>query len=101
MSPPESGKMGPPGATGLWQSPDNGHTPRRVIHDEAGTMCFEHLPAKSFLALLSKSKSIKTFNNGIEIGLRAHKVFEELLLEKEALAKAVSSLNTVWRRGKA
>ncbi|KAJ7445341.1 hypothetical protein B0H11DRAFT_1930572 [Mycena galericulata] len=72
----ESGQMGPPGAT--------------VIHDEAGTICFEHLPANSFLALVPKS--IKVFNNVIEISLWAHKVFEELLLEKEALAKAVSSL---------
>ncbi|KAJ7719519.1 hypothetical protein DFH07DRAFT_784620 [Mycena maculata] len=35
------------------------------------------------------------------IGLRAHKIFEELILEKDVLAKAISSLNTVRKKGRA
>ncbi|KAJ7776539.1 hypothetical protein DFH07DRAFT_731901 [Mycena maculata] len=66
-----------------------------------GTVRFEHLPANSFLALLPKEESIKTLHNHVEIGLRAHKIFEELVLEKDVLAKAVSSLNTVRRKGRA
>ncbi|KAJ7433410.1 hypothetical protein FB451DRAFT_1064410 [Mycena latifolia] len=66
-----------------------------------GTLRFEHLPANSFLALLPKDETIKTFHNHVEVGLRAHKIFEELTSEKEALAKAVASLNTVRRKGKA
>jgi hypothetical protein len=37
----------------------------------------------------------------VEIGIRAYKVFEELRNEKEKLSKAVASLNTVRRKGKA
>ncbi|KAJ7448939.1 hypothetical protein FB451DRAFT_1187443 [Mycena latifolia] len=66
-----------------------------------GTLRFEHLPANWFLALLPKDKTIKTFYNHVEIGQHAHKFFEELTFEKEALAKAVASLNTVRRKGKA
>ncbi|KAJ6487065.1 hypothetical protein DFH09DRAFT_1457048 [Mycena vulgaris] len=65
-----------------------------------GTIRFEHLPANSFLALLPKDEGVKTFHNHVEIGVRAHKIFEELVSEKELLAKAVSSLNTVRRKGK-
>ncbi|KAJ7745546.1 hypothetical protein DFH07DRAFT_977320 [Mycena maculata] len=63
-----------------------------------GTVCFnsEHLPANSFLALLPKDESVRPL---VEIGLHAHKIFEELVCEKEVLAKAVSSLNTVQRKG--
>ncbi|KAJ7448648.1 hypothetical protein B0H11DRAFT_1928984 [Mycena galericulata] len=41
----------------------------------------------------------KAIYNHIEIG--AHKIFEELTFEKEVHAKAVASLNTVRRKGKA
>ncbi|KAJ7181894.1 hypothetical protein C8R46DRAFT_1313521 [Mycena filopes] len=36
-----------------------------------------------------------------QIGVRAQKIFEELRMEKEMLGKAVASLNTVQRKGKA
>ncbi|KAJ7501553.1 hypothetical protein B0H11DRAFT_1907997 [Mycena galericulata] len=79
-----------------WESPDKWAYRARQVRGkvrtmvEAGTMRYKHLPANSFLALLPKSESIKTFNSHVEIELRAHKVFEELLLEKEALSKTVS-----------
>ncbi|KAJ6509782.1 hypothetical protein DFH09DRAFT_1100610 [Mycena vulgaris] len=63
-------------------------------------MWFEHLPASSFLALPPKNESVKTFHNHVEIRIRAHKIFEELVSEKDVLAKAVSSLNMVRRKGK-
>ncbi|KAJ7752256.1 hypothetical protein DFH07DRAFT_774550 [Mycena maculata] len=66
-----------------------------------GTVRFEHLLANSFLALLPKEESIKALHNHIEIGLHAHKSFKELVLEKDVLEKAVSSLNTVRRKGRA
>ncbi|KAJ7491418.1 hypothetical protein B0H11DRAFT_1859387 [Mycena galericulata] len=66
-----------------------------------GTVRFEHLPANSFLALLLQDNTIKAIHNHIEIGVHAHKIFEELTFEKEVLAKAVASLNTVQRKGKA
>ncbi|KAJ7436318.1 hypothetical protein B0H11DRAFT_1936824 [Mycena galericulata] len=81
----KSGQMGLPGATAYIKL----HTAMDTIV-EAGTMCCKHLPANSSLALLPKSESIKMFNSHVEIGLRNHKVFEELLLEKEAPSKTVS-----------
>ncbi|KAJ6484572.1 hypothetical protein DFH09DRAFT_949266, partial [Mycena vulgaris] len=75
----------------------------RIIPHRAaalGTIRFEHLPANSFLALLPKDEGVKTFHNHVEIGVRAHKIFEELVSEKELLAKAVLSLNTVRRKVK-
>ncbi|KAJ6520786.1 hypothetical protein DFH09DRAFT_1331613 [Mycena vulgaris] len=59
------------------------------------------LPANSFLALLPKDELVKTFHNHVEIGAQAQKIFGELVAEKEVLAKAVASLNTVRRKGKA
>lgn len=66
-----------------------------------GTACFGHLPANSFLALLPKDESVTTFQTHVEIGPRAQLIHRELLAEKEVLAKAVASLNTVRRKGKA
>jgi hypothetical protein len=37
----------------------------------------------------------------MEIGIRAHKIFDEFVAEKERLSKAVASLNTVRRKGEA
>jgi hypothetical protein len=36
----------------------------------------------------------------VEIGVQAYKLFEELQGEKVKLAKAIASLNTVWKKGK-
>ena len=37
----------------------------------------------------------------VEIGQQPQWIFEELVAEKEKLAKAIASLNTVWWKGKA
>ncbi|KAJ6617205.1 hypothetical protein B0H10DRAFT_1797924, partial [Mycena sp. CBHHK59/15] len=70
-----------------------------------GTVRFVHLPSNSFLAIVpleeNDPNSVKAFTSHIEIGLRTYKVFEALMAEKELLCKAVASLNTVRRKGKA
>ncbi|KAJ7937869.1 hypothetical protein B0H13DRAFT_1588330, partial [Mycena leptocephala] len=66
------------------------------------TLRFAHLPANSFLVLLPPNdEGIKHFQGHLEIGPHAQKVFEELRMETDALGKAVASLNTVRRKGKA
>ena len=42
-----------------------------------------------------------SLQNHVEIDQTAQQIFAELVAEKETLAKAVASLNTVRRRGKA
>ncbi|KAJ7104718.1 hypothetical protein C8R44DRAFT_807750 [Mycena epipterygia] len=42
-----------------------------------GTVCFAHLPANSFLALLPKEEPVKIFQNHLEIGPRAHIMFRD------------------------
>lgn len=69
-----------------------------------GTLRFAHLPSNSFLFLLPQDQdadSVNNFRDHVEIGQRAQRIFEELIAEKEMLAKAVASLNTVRRKGKA
>ncbi|KAJ6583240.1 hypothetical protein B0H10DRAFT_2323602, partial [Mycena sp. CBHHK59/15] len=66
-----------------------------------GTVRSSHFPANSFLALIPKDDIVKTFWDHVEVGIRTHKIFEELTMEKELLAKAVASLNTVRRKGQA
>ncbi|KAF7335957.1 hypothetical protein MSAN_02309100 [Mycena sanguinolenta] len=76
----------------------------RTIHRAdalLGTIRFAHLPVGSFLALLPKDEAVKSFPTHIEIGARAYKIFDDLVAEKEQLSKAVASLNTVRRKGKA
>jgi hypothetical protein len=69
-----------------------------------GTLRFAHLPSNSFLFLLpqgSDAEAVNEFRDHVEIGLRAQRVFEELRAEKDMLGKAVASLNTIRRKGKA
>ncbi|KAF8135369.1 hypothetical protein K438DRAFT_1640094, partial [Mycena galopus ATCC 62051] len=67
-----------------------------------GTLRFAHLPANSFLALLPRDDElIKHFPTHLQVGTQAQKIFDELRAETEALGKAVASLNTVQRKGKA
>ncbi|KAJ6579400.1 hypothetical protein B0H10DRAFT_1958754 [Mycena sp. CBHHK59/15] len=66
-----------------------------------GTVCFAHLPANSFLALLPKKEPVKIFQSHLEIGPRAHTMSQEIAEETVLLAKAAASLNTVRRKGKA
>ncbi|KAJ7218624.1 hypothetical protein GGX14DRAFT_560972 [Mycena pura] len=69
-----------------------------------GTLRFAHLPSNSFLFLLPQGKdaeAVTVFRDHVEIGVKAQQIFEEFRAEKELLAKAVASLNTVRRRGKA
>ncbi|KAJ6545247.1 hypothetical protein B0H19DRAFT_1075591 [Mycena capillaripes] len=66
-----------------------------------GIMRFAHLPVGSFVALLPKDEAVKSQHNHVEIGVSAYKIFEELTDGKEKLSKAVASLNTVRRKGKA
>jgi hypothetical protein len=69
-----------------------------------GTLRFTHLPSNCFLFLLPQDKDAEAINNfrdHVGVGQRAQRIFEELLAEKEKLAKAVASLNTVWQKGKA
>ncbi|KAJ7255123.1 hypothetical protein B0H12DRAFT_1071051 [Mycena haematopus] len=76
----------------------------KIIHGNdafLGTIRFAHLPMGSFLVLLPKDEAVNSFQNHLEIGVRAHKIYDELMAEKETLAKAVASLNTVRRKGKA
>jgi hypothetical protein len=52
----------------------------RTIHQAdalLGTIRFAHLPVGSFLVLLSKDEAIKSFHTQMEIGIRAHKIFDE------------------------
>ncbi|KAK6992640.1 hypothetical protein R3P38DRAFT_3430332 [Favolaschia claudopus] len=72
---------------------------------ELGTLRFTHLPSNSFLFLLPQgdlknAEPIAEFRDHLEIGRKAYAVFEELDAERELLAKAVASLNTVRRKGK-
>ncbi|KAJ7788434.1 hypothetical protein B0H13DRAFT_2395037 [Mycena leptocephala] len=67
----------------------------------SGTARFEHLPECSLLALLPKDETVKTFYNDVEIRARTQLIFEELVAEKEVFSKAVASLRTVRRKGKA
>ncbi|KAJ7023449.1 hypothetical protein C8F04DRAFT_1287146 [Mycena alexandri] len=67
-----------------------------------GTLRFAHLPANSFLAFLpTNNEPVKEFRDHVEIGLHGQKIFDELFMEREVLGKAVASLNTVRRKGKA
>ncbi|KAJ7604607.1 hypothetical protein DFH06DRAFT_1386901 [Mycena polygramma] len=65
---------------------------------------FAHLPSNSFLAILpieeNEAEGVKVFSNHVEVGPRAHRMFQELTAEKELVCKAVASLNTVRRKGK-
>ncbi|KAJ7111863.1 hypothetical protein C8R44DRAFT_632580, partial [Mycena epipterygia] len=68
-----------------------------------GTLRFGHLPANSFLSILPQEdvlETVKEFRQHVEIGLRGEKIFDELLIEREVLAKAVASLTTIRRTGK-
>ncbi|KAJ7845792.1 hypothetical protein B0H13DRAFT_2409245 [Mycena leptocephala] len=49
----------------------------------------------------SDAEAVNEFRDHVEIGLGARRVFEELRAEKEMLGKAVASLNTIRRKGKA
>ncbi|KAJ7114393.1 hypothetical protein C8R44DRAFT_740531 [Mycena epipterygia] len=63
-----------------------------------GTLRFGHLPANSFLSILPQEdvpETVKEFRQHVEIGPRGEKIFDELLIEREVLAKAVASLNTI------
>ncbi|KAJ7244492.1 hypothetical protein C8J57DRAFT_1242819 [Mycena rebaudengoi] len=51
-----------------------------------GTVQFAHFPSNYFLALIPQEDPVKTF--------------DDLAMEREVLAKAVASLNTVRRKGK-
>ncbi|KAJ7698412.1 hypothetical protein B0H17DRAFT_1129930 [Mycena rosella] len=66
---------------------------------------FAHLPSNSFLALLrveaNEAESVKIYANHVEIGSRAYAMFESLMVEKETLCKAIATLNTLRRKGKA
>ncbi|KAJ6478183.1 hypothetical protein C8R45DRAFT_1216427 [Mycena sanguinolenta] len=67
-----------------------------------GTLRFAHLPSNSFLFLLPQAGgAVANFQNHVEIDQTAQRIFAELIAEKEPLAKAVASLNTVRRKGKA
>ncbi|KAJ7105300.1 hypothetical protein C8R44DRAFT_746009 [Mycena epipterygia] len=59
--------------------------------DTPGTASFAHLPANSFLALLPKEETVNTFDSHVEIGPRAHTMFQEISAETALLAKAVIS----------
>ncbi|KAJ7041755.1 hypothetical protein C8F04DRAFT_1252679 [Mycena alexandri] len=78
----------------------------KIIHNtdaQLGTFHFAHFPVGSFLTLLNlpKDEDVKMFPTHVEIGLRAYKMLDELLAEKAVSVKAVASLNTIWRKGKA
>ncbi|KAJ7503216.1 hypothetical protein B0H11DRAFT_2187716 [Mycena galericulata] len=47
------------------------------------------------------SESVRESRDHVELGPRAQKIFQDLWDEREALAKAVASLNMVRRKGKA
>ncbi|KAJ7922375.1 hypothetical protein B0H13DRAFT_2411179 [Mycena leptocephala] len=49
----------------------------------------------------SDAEAVNEFRDHVEIGLGARRVFKELRAEKEMLGKAVASLNTIRRKGKA
>ncbi|KAJ7467785.1 hypothetical protein B0H11DRAFT_2306121 [Mycena galericulata] len=69
-----------------------------------GTFRFAHLPSNSFLVMLPQdddSESVREFRDHVELGPHAQKIFQDLWDEREALAKAVASLNMVRRKGKA
>ncbi|KAF9008484.1 hypothetical protein BDZ89DRAFT_1025168 [Hymenopellis radicata] len=77
-----------------------GRTFQRVHQKYAcmGMSRFAHLPPGSVLCQINDN--VKTTSDGVELTVKAHKVFKELGTEKTALGKAVSSLNTVRRKGK-
>ncbi|KAJ7021091.1 hypothetical protein C8F04DRAFT_1195848 [Mycena alexandri] len=78
-----------------------GHRPRQQFFLDYERHNNECLPDGSFLVLLPKDETIKAFHNRLEIGSRVYRILEDLLAEKEVLAKAVASFNTVRRKGKA
>ncbi|KAJ7114967.1 hypothetical protein C8R44DRAFT_534754, partial [Mycena epipterygia] len=66
-----------------------------------GTLRFAHLPANSFLSILPQEdvpEMVKEFRQHVEIGPHGQKIFDELSMELEVLAKAVASLNTIRRK---
>ncbi|KAJ7030813.1 hypothetical protein C8F04DRAFT_1186464 [Mycena alexandri] len=84
----------------LWLNPEFKFTHRNYA--ALGTLRFAHLPANSFLAFLpTNNEPVKEFRDHVEIGLHGQKIFDELFMEREVLGKAVASLNTVRRKGKA
>lgn len=69
-----------------------------------GTLRFAHLLANSFLSILPQEdvpETVKEFRQHVEIGPRGQKIFDKLSMELEVLAKAVASLKTIRRKGKA
>ncbi|KAJ6619147.1 hypothetical protein B0H10DRAFT_1794090, partial [Mycena sp. CBHHK59/15] len=65
------------------------------------TLQFAHLPSNSFLAVLPQDEeTVESFRDHVEVRPCAQEIFEEVVAEKEVLAKAVASLNTVQRKGK-
>ncbi|KAJ6474821.1 hypothetical protein C8R45DRAFT_1102969 [Mycena sanguinolenta] len=76
----------------------------RTVTIPIGTLRFVDLPSNSFLFLLppgSDTESDNIFRDHVEIGAKAQKIFDELRAETETLGRAVASLNTVRRKGKA
>jgi hypothetical protein len=70
-------------------------------HETLGTFHFAHLPSNFILAVIPiKDALIKGFRDHVEIGVHAQKLFDHLFTEKEGLATAIASLDTVRRRGK-
>ncbi|KAJ7449765.1 hypothetical protein B0H11DRAFT_1928542 [Mycena galericulata] len=53
-----------------------------------------------FLLSQDGNEGVSIFQDHVEVGLHARKIFEELSDEKELLVKAVASLNMVRRKGK-
>ncbi|KAJ7144225.1 hypothetical protein C8R44DRAFT_725189 [Mycena epipterygia] len=64
-----------------------------------GTLRFAHLRSNSFLAILLQAETVREYRD-VEVGPGAETIFAELSKEREMLAKAVASLNTVRRKGK-
>ncbi|KAJ7456714.1 hypothetical protein B0H11DRAFT_2321371 [Mycena galericulata] len=64
--------------------------------------CRWHVASNFVLFLLSQdgNEGVSIFQDHVEVGLHARKIFEELSDEKELLVKAVASLNMVRRKGK-
>lgn len=66
-----------------------------------GTVRFGHLPSNCFLAAIPSSDRVAESRTHVEVSTASGKIYEELLQDKSALAKAVISLNTIRRKGKA
>ncbi|KAJ6632560.1 hypothetical protein B0H10DRAFT_1938152 [Mycena sp. CBHHK59/15] len=58
-------------------------------------------PWEPCVRLPTGADTVKMFWDHVEIKVGAHKIFDELMMEKEVLAQAVTSLNTVRCKGKA